>query len=166
MKNTVLVITSIAGDEHPVLNQFAKESAAHNVPFIVIGDTKSPKEFNIEGCDINWKACKNTRENLAHYNYTSNVYHSDIKDFNRKYDAAIIDLPYNLYTHSNDTIALNIIESAAKLTARIVIVSISDIETLIKKSGLKVSDFCFVEKRGKSKFTRNIWVCEKESSAN
>lgn len=117
--------------------------------------------FDIEGCDINWKACKNARENLAHYNYTANVYRSDIKDFNKKYDAAIIDLPYNLYTHSNDTITLNIIVSVAKLTTRIIIVSISDIETLIKKSGLKISDFCSVEKRGNKNFTRNIWVCEK-----
>ena len=122
--------------------------------------------FNIEGCDINLKACENTRENLSYYNYTANVYLTDIKDHNKKYDAAIIDLPYNLYAYSNDTIISNIIESTAKLSARIVIVSISDIETIIKKSGLKISDFCTVEKRGKIKFTRNIWVCEKEISAN
>ena len=117
--------------------------------------------FNIVGSDINWKACKNTRENLAHYNYTAKVLHLDIKDHHRKYDAAIVDLPYNLYTHSNDSIVLNIIESAAKLATRIVIVSISDITTVIKDSGLKVSDFCSIEKRGNSKFTRKIWVCEK-----
>ena len=117
--------------------------------------------FNMEGCDINWKACKNTRENLAHYNYTAKVYHSDIKDHHKKYDAAIVDLPYNLYTHSNDAIVYGIIESVAKLTNRIIIVSNSDIETLIKKSGLKVSDFCTIEKRGNSKFKRNIWVCER-----
>jgi len=116
--------------------------------------------FDIEGCDINWKACKYTRENLAHYNYTAKVYCSNIKDLSRKYDTAIIDLPYNLYSFSNDTITLNIIESAAKLATRVVIVSASDIETLIRHSGLTISDFCSVEKKGK-KFTRNMWVCEK-----
>lgn len=118
--------------------------------------------FNIEGCDINWKACKHARENLKHYNYTANVYRSDIKDLDKKYDASIIDLPYNLYSYSNDNITLNIIASTAKLTSRVVIVSISDIEAVIKKSGLKISDFCTIEKRGKSKFTRNIWICETE----
>lgn len=52
MGNTYLIITSIAGQEHFVLKQFAKESRAHNVHFIVIGDTKSPKEFNLSGCDF------------------------------------------------------------------------------------------------------------------
>jgi tRNA (guanine10-N2)-dimethyltransferase len=118
--------------------------------------------FNIEGCDINWKACKHTRENLEFYNYSAKVYHSDIKDLNKTYNAIIIDLPYNLTTYSDDTITSNIIESSSKISSRVVIVSTSDIESIIKKAGLKVSDFCTVEKRGKSRFTRNIWVCEKE----
>jgi tRNA (guanine10-N2)-dimethyltransferase len=122
--------------------------------------------FNIEGCDINWKATKHTRLNLAHYNYTANVYCSDVKDLNKKYDAAIIDLPYNLYSYSNDLIISNIIESTAKLTDRIVIVSISDITNLISKTGFNISDCCNVGKSGKGKFARKIWVCEKESNVN
>lgn len=120
--------------------------------------------FDIEGCDINWKACKNTRINLAHFNYVAKVYRSDIKDLDKTYDAVIIDLPYNLYTHSDDTATLNIIASSAKLSARIVIVSMSDIEALIKEAGLKISDSCTVEKRGKSTFARRIWVCERVGS--
>jgi tRNA G10 N-methylase Trm11 len=123
-------------------------------------------EFKIEGCDINTNACKHTRKNLEHYNYTANVYCSDIKDLDKKYDSIIIDLPYNLYSYSNDSITLNIIESTVKLTERIVIVSISDIEPVIEKLGLKITDSCTVEKRGKSKFTRNIWVCEKKGDSN
>ena len=52
MKKPFLVITSSADQNHPVLNQFAKESAQFNIPFIVIGDTKSPKEFHLPGCDF------------------------------------------------------------------------------------------------------------------
>jgi len=52
MKNTFLIITSIAKDNHPVLKQFADESVLHNVPFILIGDTKSPVGFNLNGCDF------------------------------------------------------------------------------------------------------------------
>jgi hypothetical protein len=50
--NTYLVVTSIASQDHPVIKRLAEESTVHNVPFIVIGDTKSPQAFNLEGCDF------------------------------------------------------------------------------------------------------------------
>lgn len=120
--------------------------------------------LDIEGCDINWKATKHARENLKHFGYEAKVFRSDVKDLDQKYDAAIIDLPYNLYSYSNDSIAKNIIVSASKLADRIIIVSISDISQIIQESGLTIQDFCTVEKRGKSKFTRNIWVCGTRSN--
>lgn len=52
MDNTFLIITSIAGHENPVLKQYARETSKRNIPFILIGDTKSPKEFNLPGCDF------------------------------------------------------------------------------------------------------------------
>lgn len=119
--------------------------------------------FDIEGCDINMNSCEFTKQNLNHFNYTATIHHSDINALNQQqYDAAIIDLPYNIYSYSTDSITENIIASTAKLTNRVVIVSTSDIEEPIKKSGLSIIDYCTVVKRGKSNFTRKIWVCEKE----
>jgi tRNA G10 N-methylase Trm11 len=118
---------------------------------------------NIEGCDINEKICKHARENLSHFNYTANVYNSDIKDISKRYDAAIIDLPYNLFSDANENDILHIIESTAKITNQLVIVSTSDITTLISKAGLRISDYCSVNKRGKANFNRKIWVCEKNA---
>ena len=51
-KSPFLVITSIADDQHPVLNQYAAACQAKGVPFIVIGDVKSPNEFQLDGCDF------------------------------------------------------------------------------------------------------------------
>lgn len=51
-KNTSLVITSIADSDHPVLNLFAEQCAEHQISYIVAGDTKSPKDFNIPHCDF------------------------------------------------------------------------------------------------------------------
>lgn len=51
MDNAFLIITSIANQNHAILNQFAKESAENNITFVVIGDTKSPDEFILPGCD-------------------------------------------------------------------------------------------------------------------
>jgi hypothetical protein len=52
MKKTFLIITSIAGSDNPVLKQISKEAQEHKVPMIVIGDTKSPADFKMEGCDF------------------------------------------------------------------------------------------------------------------
>jgi hypothetical protein len=52
MKNTALVITSIAADSHPVLKQYASETQENGVAFVMIGDTKSPAQFALEGCDF------------------------------------------------------------------------------------------------------------------
>ena len=117
--------------------------------------------FNITGCDINPKSSIHTEKNLAHFDYTAKIYNEDIKDHSKKYDVAIIDLPYNLYSHSDDTNTLKIISSTAKLSDRIIIVSIVNIEPIINTAGLKVTDSCTVEKRGRSTFARTIWVCEK-----
>ena len=116
---------------------------------------------NIEGCDINEKICNNARENLSHFNYTANIYHSDIKDIRKRYDAAIIDLPYNLFSSATDNDILHIIESTAEITDQLIIVSTSDITNLIINIGFRISDYCSVSKSGKRNFTRKIWVCEK-----
>jgi hypothetical protein len=52
MNNTFLVITSIAGQDHPILQQIAAESSIRNLPFILIGDTKSPSDFQLSGCEF------------------------------------------------------------------------------------------------------------------
>ncbi len=119
---------------------------------------------NIEGCDINWKVCGHARKNLAHFNYDTTVYRSDIKDITNRYDAAIIDLPYNLFTKVDEDTASHIISSTVEITDRIVIVSTIDIADLISNAGLEIADYCSVGKSGKASFSRKIWVCEKRET--
>lgn len=52
MSNTSLVITSIADSSHPVLNLFAKEAAAQHINFYLIGDSKSPANFELDNCQF------------------------------------------------------------------------------------------------------------------
>jgi hypothetical protein len=49
---TSIVITSIASHKNPVLQNYAEESSRNNVQFIVIGDTKSPPDFELKNCDF------------------------------------------------------------------------------------------------------------------
>jgi tRNA (guanine10-N2)-dimethyltransferase len=117
--------------------------------------------YSIVGCDINWKLCENARDNLSYFDYKAIVHTSDIKDIDKKYDAAIIDLPYNLLSIVTDDDILHIIRAAADITDRIIIVSTTDISQVISKVGLNIIDCCSIGKRGKTKFSRKIWVCEK-----
>ena len=47
-----IIITSIANDKNPILNTFATECKKRSIDFIVIGDTKSPNDFKLDGCDF------------------------------------------------------------------------------------------------------------------
>jgi len=115
---------------------------------------------NIEGCDNNYKVYRSALENLAHYQYSAKVFYSDIKDIKKRYDAVILDLPYNMYSAATDIEISHIINAAADISNRLVMVSISDLTNLISNIGFKLSDYCIVNKRA-SNFSRRIWVCEK-----
>jgi hypothetical protein len=52
MKSQALVITSIAADSHPVLRQYGVDCIERGIDFILIGDRKSPAQFDLEGCDF------------------------------------------------------------------------------------------------------------------
>jgi len=49
---TVLVVTSIARSSHPILRELAASSVAHGVRFIMVGDTPSPADFLLPGCEF------------------------------------------------------------------------------------------------------------------
>lgn len=116
--------------------------------------------YHIEGCEINKIVYHQARGNLSHFNYKTLIHHSDIKDISQHYDAAIVDLPYNLFCRADDNTLLHIIASAAKIADRLVIVSTTNISDMINESGLLISDYCSIGKMGETKFSRKIWVCE------
>lgn len=69
---TALVITSIAAP-NKVLKSYADACKEKNIHYIVIGDTKSPSDFQLDGCDY-WsverqKALKNSFVDLVPYKH-------------------------------------------------------------------------------------------------
>ena len=49
-KNTAIIITSISAP-NAVMKSFAEGSQQHGAEFIVIGDTKTPADFQLDGCN-------------------------------------------------------------------------------------------------------------------
>jgi tRNA G10 N-methylase Trm11 len=56
--------------------------------------------INIVGRDINPLVTSGSRENIAHFGLEGDVMTGPISDVSKSYDVAIIDMPYNLYTHA------------------------------------------------------------------
>lgn len=118
--------------------------------------------YNVIGCDINPKIVGYANKNLAHFKYTVPILNMDIKNVDTTFDAAMIDLPYNLFTKVSDDTHAHIINGAAQITNQLVIVSTTDISKIIKATGFTILDHCTVAKKGKKNFARIVWVCERD----
>jgi tRNA G10 N-methylase Trm11 len=113
--------------------------------------------IDIVGRDINWFATKGSRENIAHFGYNCDVMTGPISDVTNRYDAAIIDMPYNVVTHVTPEEQLAMLQHARRFTKRLVVVTTEIIDETIKEAGFQIVDRCEVKK---SVFTRQVVLCE------
>ncbi|TQR20138.1 RNA methyltransferase [Psychrobacillus vulpis] len=113
--------------------------------------------INIVGRDINPLVCAGSRENIAYFGLTGEVKMGPIEEITETYDVAIIDLPYNLYTHASWEEQFIIINHARRIAKKVVVVTIESMDERIVKAGLQIKDRCVTTKQ---QFTREILVCE------
>jgi len=116
--------------------------------------------YVIEGSDINEKMTRSALENLHHFAYEAQVKPRPIEAIDKHYDAAIIDLPYGLYSQTTAEKQKDIIKQAKRIADRVVIVSSEEIAQMINSVGLDIIDRCKVLKTKNKSFARYIWVCE------
>ncbi|MGD6815987.1 TRM11 family SAM-dependent methyltransferase [Metabacillus sp. 113a] len=110
----------------------------------------------ISGRDINPLAVTGARENIAYFGLIGEVAVGPIEEVTARYDTAVIDLPYNLYTHITHEEQESIIQSARRIADRCVFVTIDPIDRELTNAGFKVIDRGFAVK---SRFKREIVVC-------
>ncbi len=113
--------------------------------------------IDIVGRDINPLVCEGSRENIAYFGLTGDVRKSAIEDIDETYDVAIIDLPYNLYTHSSWEEQFTILKHARRIAKKVVIVTIESMDDRLDTVGLRITDRCITKKQ---QFTREIVVCD------
>jgi len=70
---------------------------------------------------------------------------------------AIIDLPYNLFTHISAEDQFNIIKHARRIADKVVVVTIETIDDMIEDAGFIIKDRCVAKKQS---FLRQILLCE------
>lgn len=116
--------------------------------------------IDIVGRDINPLAIRGARINLSHFGYSDEdiVMIGDMNEIDRHYDAAILDMPYNLCSVLSDQETMAMLESVGRFSRLAVIVSSELLEENIVRAGLRIKDQCVVKK---GSFVRNVWLCQK-----
>ena len=112
--------------------------------------------IDIIGRDIKPLPAIGARENVAHFGYSCEIKRGAIEDVTDHYDAAIIDLPYNLCHTASPEEQLSILKHAHRIADRVVVVTGEPIDDMMKEAGLIIRDRCEAKKIG---FTREILLC-------
>lgn len=113
--------------------------------------------IDIVGRDINPLVVDGSRENIAYFGLKGEVILGPIADVTEKYDVAIIDMPYNLYTHATPNDQFMILKHARSFTDKVVVLTIDTIDEMVKEAGFEIKDRCIAKK---GVFSRQVLVCE------
>ena len=112
--------------------------------------------IDVCGCEMNVSIAENAERNLEFFGYDNVIIKGDMRTITERYDAAIIDLPYGLFTPTTLEEQISIINAARNITERLVLVTFEDMSDLIEKSGFKIVDTAHVSK---GKFKRIVNIC-------
>ena len=111
----------------------------------------------IEGRDMNKRVVWGSRINLRHFGYEPQVEIGPIEEAREGYDVAIIDMPYNLFTHISGELQQSIITHARRIAKRVVIVTIESMDDKISQAKLTIKDSAILKK---GNFERQVLICE------
>jgi len=113
-------------------------------------------QINIRGYEINSLIGKNAKTNLRYFGYEDVITIGDMNDIQDKFDVAIVDLPYGIFTQITPEQQLSIIRSTRIIADRMVIITFDDMEQQITSVGFCIEDRCTVSK---GTFKRHIFIC-------
>ncbi|WP_141396950.1 TRM11 family SAM-dependent methyltransferase [Ureibacillus xyleni] len=113
--------------------------------------------INIVGRDISPLVCVGARENIAYFGIHGDITKGPISEVTEHYDVAIVDLPYNIYSHITDDEQLDLIKNARRIADRVVFVTVEPIDEFVHAAGFIIKDRCIARK---AQFERQILLCE------
>ena len=113
--------------------------------------------IKVKGCEISKQIAYNARENVEFLGYLRDtIVCYDMHKIKDKYNSAIIDIPYGLFSPVTLEEQKAIIHTARNICEKMVIVTFEDMEKFIVEAGFSVIDKCVVPK---GNFKRHILVC-------
>ena len=114
--------------------------------------------MDIRGCDINPLAVRGARANLRHYGHSDKIVSlGDMNDLSGHFDAAVLDLPYNVCSVFPPEEKRRMLSSLRRMADRAVIVSTEPLWEFLPAAGWNVIDMVTTRK---GSFVRDIWLCQ------
>lgn len=112
--------------------------------------------FNIKGFEINSLIAANAKANLEYFNYKNVITEGNMHNIEDKFDVSIIDIPYGLFSPTTLKEQVDIMNTARRISAKMVIVTFENMDEYITSSGFNIVDRCHISK---GKFKRYITIC-------
>ena len=113
--------------------------------------------IDVKGYEINKHIAENAQKNLEFFGYENVITSGDMHNIEEKYDVAIIDLPYGVFTATTLEEQIALMKTARRITNKLVIVTFEDMDKHIIEAGFNIINKCYV---CKGKFKRYINICE------
>ena len=114
--------------------------------------------FNIKGYEISKPIACNARNNIEFFGYNREITTSgDMHNIRERYDVAIVDIPYGLYSPITSQEQKDIINTSRRIARKLVIITFEDMDNIITSAGFKVLDKCYMIK---GNMKREISICE------
>lgn len=113
--------------------------------------------LNIKGYELNPFIADNAKRNLEFFGFEEVIIHGNMHEVEDKFDVAIVDLPYGVFTPVTRTEQLDIIKSTRRLADKAVLITFEDMDHYFKEVGFTIVDSCII---AKGTFKRYITVCK------
>lgn len=113
--------------------------------------------YDICGYELSPKTAANAKENLRYFGLEERVVNQDMNEIGEEYDVSILDIPYGIFSHTTKELQLEMIETARRISQRMIMVTFEGLDDLILKAGFKITERCSV---GKGNFIREVLICD------
>ena len=112
--------------------------------------------IDIKGIEISKQIAHNARNNIEFFGYDRDIIIcNDMHNLKEKYDIAIIDIPYGIFSPITYEEQVKIIKTSRKIAEKVILISFEDMDKELMREGFKVIDKGTIVK---NRFTRYITI--------
>jgi tRNA (guanine10-N2)-dimethyltransferase len=113
--------------------------------------------IDARGYDSNPPVAGRAKLNVSFFGYPDVITVGDMHEIKDHYDVGIIDIPYGLYQAITAGQQLEIIRTARRICGRLILVTLENMDAMIREAGFEILDEARVSK---GQMVRRVCVCE------